>query len=96
MTSKQFLKSFAPLLAGMALIGCAHQSADRVEADFGASKRAMLNGQFYDPEAARNPSTEAPTGLDGVKAEEMIKAYREDNSDRKFVEEPINFGILGL
>lgn len=86
-------KTLAPLVLGLAAAGCAHQSADRVEADFGSSQRALLNGQFFDPEAARNPSTEAPTGMDGAKAEQVLEAYRQDNADRQPVSEPIRMEI---
>lgn len=93
MSANSHLQILAPLFLGLTVAGCAHQSADRVEADFGNSKRALLVGQFYDPEAARNPSTEAPTGLDGVKGEKVLDAYRNDNGDRKLVSEPIRMEI---
>lgn len=93
MTIKTRIAGLAPLFLGLTVTACAHQQADRVEADFGASKRAMLNGQFYDPEAAANPSTEAPTGMDGGKAGKVLEAYRGDNADRKVVSEPIVIDI---
>lgn len=93
MSAHNHLQILAPLFLALTVAGCAHQGADRVEADFGSSKRAMLVGQFHDPEAARNPSTEAPTGLDGAKAEKVLDAYRNDNGDRKLVSEPIRMEI---
>lgn len=79
---------------GSSLPGCTHVEPARVDADHGVSNRAMVTHQYYDPAAARHPSTTAPTGLDGAKAEKILQAYREDNSDRDFEDEGVQLNIL--
>lgn len=49
-----------------------------VEEDFGNSVRQMIAAQISDPEAATNPSPDAPDLLDGVSAEESVLGYRND------------------
>lgn len=84
----------AVLAVGVSLAGCTHLDPVRVQADHGASNRAMVVNQYYDAEAARHPSSAAPTGLDGVKAEKILEAYREDNADRDFEDESTQINIL--
>lgn len=78
-------RSAAQLMA-LALLasGCTHLDPVRVKGDFGKSHQALLAGQYFDPEATRNPSAVPPSSMDGVKAENILKAYREDISDRNF------------
>jgi len=63
--------------AGCLLSACS-SSPNYVEEDFGSSVRLMVSSQIYDPVAAQNPGDVPPEMLDGVVAEETIKAYRED------------------
>ncbi len=61
-----------------------------VEEDFGNSVRQMIAAQISDPEAAANPSPDAPYLLDGVSAEESVLGYRkdakrEDNAQREIL-----------
>lgn len=84
----------AALGLGLPLFGCTHLDPTRVAADFGNSKRTMVTQQYFDPQAARNPSTVAPTGLDGAKAAKILEAYRDDNSDREFEDSGANINVL--
>lgn len=79
---------------GVLTTGCAHFDPDRVATDFGTSHTAMLDGQYFDPQAARNPSPNAPTGMDGAKATNILKTYRDDVSDREFEDTQQAINIL--
>lgn len=59
----------------LALSACSTDPV-RVEADYGNSVRNMIEAQMANPEAARNPSSGLPGGLDGGKGEKVIEAYR--------------------
>lgn len=79
----RMIAAVAPLLS-LLLGGCAHLDPTRVEADFGSSTRALVAGQYFDPESSTSPSLNPPTGVDGPKAEKILAAYRDDVSDRNF------------
>lgn len=52
----------------------------RVKQDFGNSVRNMIDSQIANPEAARQPSTELPGGLDGARGEKVIGTHRDPSS----------------
>lgn len=72
------------LLLVLGCVGCAHFDPTRVQEDFGKSHETMLAGQYFDPQAAKNPSPDAPTGMDGTKGTKILQTYREDVSKRDF------------
>lgn len=77
------------------LSACASTDTDptRVEQDFGRSVQQMVDGQIYDPEAARNPRKSPPKGIDGVQAEAAMEAYREHVGDPGEVTESLRMEI---
>jgi hypothetical protein len=63
-------------LAGM-LVGCATVTEPVViESDFGNSVEQMAAAQFYDPQAALNPSLEPVKGTDGSLGQNVMSRYR--------------------
>jgi hypothetical protein len=71
----------AALLATLAVGGCAGWSStpERLDANYGASVRAMVYNQIADPDKAQHPASLAPDGLEGVKAGSVLEqAYRKD------------------
>lgn len=83
------------LLSAVAVTtGCTHLDPVRVKDDFGQSHQAMLAGQYYDPDVAKNPSTTPPAGMDGGKADNILRAYREDVSEREFEDTQESITVL--
>jgi hypothetical protein len=83
-------------IAGLMLAACASTAdtdATRVEQDYGRSVRQMIDGQVYDPQAARKPATEPPMGLDGVQGEAVLKSHREHVGDPKDVDEDVRINV---
>ncbi|QBQ55878.1 hypothetical protein [Nitrosococcus wardiae] len=76
------------------LLGCTSTDPVRVEQDFGNSVRNMIQAQIYDPEAARNPPVDPPAALDGAKAGEALKEYRQDVGKPSKVEKELPLNIL--
>jgi hypothetical protein len=63
----------------MLLDGCADFSSTpaRVEADYGASVRSLVNNQIYNPDKAQHPAALLPDGMEGNKADKVLNdVYR--------------------
>lgn len=60
------------------LAGCASSPQQENDPAFGSSVRQMIHAQIHDPQAAENPSDQAPAGIDGIRAEGVMKTYRAD------------------
>lgn len=72
------LRACAAMLALAGLAGCASSPQQENDPAFGNSVRQMISAQIHDPGAAARAGTDAPSGLDGARAENVIKAYRAD------------------
>lgn len=82
-------------LVGAALLvlaGCAEPTA--LEKDFGNSVRAMVAAQKYTPPTAVQPAP-VPTGIDGKKAEQVLRVYREDISQPQEIKNEIQINVGG-
>ncbi|SEQ67099.1 hypothetical protein SAMN04488038_10978 [Solimonas aquatica] len=44
---------------------------------FGDSVRQMIRAQIYDPQAAAHPPQQPPLGIDGIRGEAVLSAYRQ-------------------
>jgi hypothetical protein len=78
------------------LAGCAstaNNDPQRVEQDYGRSVNQMIEGQIYDPQAARKPAADPPMGLDGVQGEEVLKTHREHVGDPDDVAEDVQINV---
>jgi hypothetical protein len=96
---KTIMKTNAATLALLSAVAltttaCTHLDPVRIQEDFGQSHAAMLSGQYYDADVARNPSTTPPSGMDGVKADNILRAYREDVSERDFEDTQESITVL--
>ncbi len=82
------------LLTGM-ILGCSTASTDpvRVEADFGNSVRNMVDAQIIDHEAANALYAEPVIGMDGVRAEKVLRDHRSAESNPEAVNEPVDLNI---
>lgn len=68
----------ATACAAALLAGCASSPQQENDPAFGNSVRNMVQAQMHNPAAAESAADEAPAGLDGARAENVIKAYRAD------------------
>ena len=66
----------ATLVTALGLSGCYNDRPYDDDRNFGASVRNMVVGQINDRDAAINPPAEAPQGLDGPAAVQVMKTYR--------------------
>lgn len=67
---------FTGLISCALLAACSMHEPTRVDENFGNSVRHMVEVQTYNPEAARKPSTEPPTAMDGEKGGAVLDSYR--------------------
>lgn len=72
--------------------GCASSEPRRLDAQFGNSVAAMIEGQTYNPYAAA-AGPEPVMGLDGEKSEGNLEAYRQDVQKKTQVQNVINIGV---
>ena len=75
------IRGLACLVAVALLSGCAGPAT--IGADYGAVTRANQQAQAMNPDAGNKPAP-AP-GLDGQKAEQVIKAYRAEKGKTETV-----------
>ena len=75
------------------LAGCSMHEPTRVDENFGNSVRHMVQVQTYNPEAARQPSTEPPTQLDGEKGGAVLDSYRSDVGRPSEVQKPMVINV---
>lgn len=66
----------AALLSTLGLSACYNDRVYDNDRHFGASVRNLVVGQIHNRDAAINPPTEAPQGLDGPAAVQVMKTYR--------------------
>ncbi len=83
--------AFSPMimLAALLAAGCASTDPTRVEEDFGKSVRHMVKAQTLNPQAAENPATDLPSGIDGQKGDAILEAFRADVAKPGEVAKPI-------
>lgn len=60
------------------LAACASSPQQENDPAFGSSVRQMIGAQIFDPQAAANPPEQPPAGIDGIRAESVMKTYRAD------------------
>ena len=63
----------------LTLDGCAEWSSNpvRVQANYGASVRSLVNNQIYYPNKAQHPAALMPDGMEGNKADSVLNGtYR--------------------
>jgi hypothetical protein len=80
------------------LPACAEYSATpaRLQSNYGASVRNMVNNQIYNPAAAQHPAALAPNGIEGNKSERVMeKAYRNDIGNPPQIEQKSTLGVIG-
>jgi type IV pilus biogenesis protein CpaD/CtpE len=75
------------------LAACDTTGMTRTEQDFGNSVRHMVEVQTYNPEAARRPSTEPPTEMDGERAGTVLESYRTEIGKPADVDKPIVINV---
>ncbi|MEQ1438728.1 hypothetical protein AAG565_05135 [Fontimonas sp. SYSU GA230001] len=68
----------ASLSSLVLLAGCAGSPRHENDPAFGSSVRQMIQAQIYNPAAAENPPAQAPDGIDGPRAENVLQTYRAD------------------
>lgn len=76
----------------LVLAACAEPTA--LEKDFGNSVRAMVAAQKYTPPAAVQP-VPVPIGIDGKKAEQVLRTYRQDVSQPQEIKNEIQINVGG-
>jgi type IV pilus biogenesis protein CpaD/CtpE len=90
------MKTLVPLmLAGATLVlaGCASDPKQEHDPAFGSSVRQMIQAQIHDPKAAANPPAEAPDGVDGQRAEQVVQTYRKDADKPSAVRERLTIQV---
>jgi hypothetical protein len=65
----------------------------RVDATYGDAVQSIVEGQFYDPAAASNPSTDAVEGTDGQRREAVMEAHRGQAGNAESVSKPIVINV---
>jgi type IV pilus biogenesis protein CpaD/CtpE len=93
MRAKHFVIGMTCLIQSAFLAGCDTTGMTRTEQDFGNSVRHMVEVQTYNPEAARNPSTEPPTEMDGARAGAVLETYRTEIGKPSEVDKPIVINV---
>ncbi|MFT5393117.1 MAG: hypothetical protein ACI8PT_003315 [Gammaproteobacteria bacterium] len=78
--------AFVAACAAMGLAGCAPAGPSAVEADFGASVRAMIAAQTV------RDGTPTPT-LDGKKSQKILEVYRDHASRPEAVSQDMVIGV---
>jgi type IV pilus biogenesis protein CpaD/CtpE len=91
------MKSLLPLMlagATLALAACASDPKQENDPAFGSSVHRMIQAQIHNPRAAANPPAEAPDGVDGQRAEQVVKTYRKDADKPSAVRERITMQVV--
>lgn len=86
---KTFALSSMITLTMLLATGCASTDPTTVEEDFGKSVRHMVKTQTLNPQAAENPATDLPSGIDGQKGDAILEAFRADVAKPGAVAKPI-------
>jgi hypothetical protein len=74
-------------LSMLTLGGC----ASAVDRDYGKAVHQMVAAQVYHPETLRQPSPNAPEGVDPDSAKGAVDAMRKDTAERTQTQQPIIF-----
>jgi hypothetical protein len=77
----------------IAIAGCS--STSRVEDEYGASVRQMINAQVYDATTLTSPSTKPVEGADPDMVNNAITALREHVAAPEEVSEDLVIGVKG-
>jgi Flp pilus assembly protein TadD len=75
------------------VVGCVTSEPTRLDAQFGNSIASMIEGQTYNPEAANDTVSRPVMGIDGVKAQGNLEAYRRDVPRKPEVQDIRDLGI---
>ena len=75
------------------LAGCASSPQQENDPAFGSSVRQMIHAQIFDPAAAENPPEQPPNGVDGIRAEGVMKSYRADVDKPARAQEKIDMQV---
>ncbi len=89
------LGSFTGFVTCALLAGCSMHEPTRVDENFGNSVRHMVEVQTYNPQAARAPSTEPPTQMDGQKGAAVLDSYRSAVGSPSAVQKPLLINVGG-
>ena len=90
MTNSKSLATAAAVLMAFSIAACGHS---RVEANFGSSVQSMVEGQYYDPAAAANPSLDAVEGTGGQRMETVMEAHRGQAGSAQEVSNPLVINV---
>ena len=85
-------KTIAACMLALFTAACGSPTA-RVDANYGAAVESIVEGQFYDPVAASNPSTDAVEGTDGQRMEAVMEAHRGETGSAESVSNPIVINV---
>jgi hypothetical protein len=89
------LSSLTGFVTCALLAGCSMHEPTRVDENFGNSVRHMVEVQTYNPQAARAPSTEPPTQMDGQKGAAVLDSYRSAVGSPSAVQKPLLINVGG-
>lgn len=90
MMNNRIYANLAACLIATLVAACGHS---RVEENYGDAVRSMIEGQYYDPAAAANPSRDAVEGTDGQRMEAVMEAHRAPSGSAESVNEPIVISV---
>ncbi len=93
MRAKHYVIGLISVMQSLLLAGCDTTGMTRTEEDFGNSVRHMVEVQTYNPEAARRPSSEPPTEMDGERAGAVLETYRTEIGKPAEVDKPIVINV---
>lgn len=87
--------SLIALVPALALLGaCASDPKQENDPAFGSSVRHMINSQIHAPEVAARPAADGPQGMDGARAEKVLKVYREGVDKPASAQKPVTIQVV--
>ena len=89
------VNTLSAIFISLLISACSPTTTDpvRVEQDFGQSVNNMIEAQKFDPDAAERNGSKAVVGMDGQKAQDVMKTYQGAEADAASVDEPIHMNI---
>jgi hypothetical protein len=92
MINVKIQKTIAVCMLALFTAACGSPTA-RVDANYGAAVESIVEGQFYDPAAASNPSRDAVEGTDGQRMEVVMEEHRGQTGSADNVSNPIVINV---
>ena len=92
MINVKIQKTIAVCMLALFTAACGSPTA-RVDASYGDAVQSIVEGQFYDPAAASNPSRDAVEGTDGQRMEAVMEAHRGQTGSAESVSNPIVINV---